>query len=255
MKIGAQMYTVRESCKTLEDFAETLKKIADIGYTAVQVSGTCDYEAEWLAEQLKATGLTCNLTHYKIDRILNETDKTVADHNIFGCKCIGLGAMAGSYRGSMEGAKQFVADMLPAAKRIKELGSLFMYHNHAFEYEKVEDGRTVMQVLSDEFAPGEMGFTLDTYWVKAGGYEPVDEIKRLSGRIPCVHFKDMEIQADGTPRFTWVGNGILNFEEIAAALENTGTDYAFVEQDNCFGADPFECLKNSYNYLKSIGLN
>jgi len=65
----------------------------------------------------------------------------------------------------------------------------------------------------------------------------------------------MEILEDGTKRFTWVGNGILDFEAIAAALENTGTEYAFIEQDNCFGADPFECLKNSYNYLKSIGLN
>ena len=92
MKIGAQLYTLREYCKTLEDFSETLKKVADMGYTAVQVSGTCDYDAQWLAEQLKAAGLTCNLTHYKIDRILNETDKTVADHNIFGCKCIGLEA-------------------------------------------------------------------------------------------------------------------------------------------------------------------
>jgi len=255
MKIGAQLYTVRDFCKTLDDFSETLKRVADIGYTTVQVSGTCAYEADWLAEQLKAAGLTCNLTHFDLKRILNETDKVVAEHNTFGCKYIGVGSMPGEYRGSAEKTAQFVTDTLAAAKRIKELGSTFMYHNHAFEYEKTEDGRNHMEILSDMFAPGEMGFTLDTYWVKAGGSEPVDEIKRLSGRIPCVHFKDMEILEDGTKRFTWVGNGILNFEEIAAALENTGTDYAFIEQDNCFGADPFECLKNSYNYLKSIGLN
>ena len=38
MKIGAQLYTLRDSCKDLESFAETLKKVADIGYTTVQVS-------------------------------------------------------------------------------------------------------------------------------------------------------------------------------------------------------------------------
>ena len=64
MEIGAQLYTVRDYAKTTEDFAETLKKIADIGYRIVQVSGTCGYEPEWLAEQLKATGLKCVLTHY-----------------------------------------------------------------------------------------------------------------------------------------------------------------------------------------------
>ena len=51
MKIGAQLFSVREHMKNLADFEETLKKIADIGYTSVQVSGSCEYEAEWLAEK------------------------------------------------------------------------------------------------------------------------------------------------------------------------------------------------------------
>ena len=45
MQIGAQMYTTRESCKTLEGFAETLRRIADIGYQTVQVSGTCPFQS------------------------------------------------------------------------------------------------------------------------------------------------------------------------------------------------------------------
>ena len=57
MRIGAQLYTVREFCATLEDFAETIKKVADIGYTTVQVSGTCPYPAEWLKEQLRKNSL------------------------------------------------------------------------------------------------------------------------------------------------------------------------------------------------------
>lgn len=57
MRIGAQLYTVRDFCKTLEDFSETLKRIADIGYTTVQVSGTCDFEPRWLDDELKGTAL------------------------------------------------------------------------------------------------------------------------------------------------------------------------------------------------------
>lgn len=255
MKIGAQLYTLRNFCKTTDDFAETLKRVADIGYTTVQVSGTCAYEPEWLAEELKKNGLLCPLTHFDYKRVVNDTDNVVAAHNTFGCKHIGLGSMPGEYRGSAENVERFAADTLPAARRIKELGSILMYHNHAFEYEKAADGRTYMQMLSDLFAPDELGFTLDTYWVKYGGAEPVDEINRLSGRLPCVHFKDMEVLADGTRRYCWVGGGILDFEKITAALEHTGTEYAFVEQDDCFGADPFECLTKSYQYLRSIGLN
>ena len=45
MIIGAQLYTVRDFCKTTDALAETLKKVADIGYTEVQLSGVCDYDA------------------------------------------------------------------------------------------------------------------------------------------------------------------------------------------------------------------
>ena len=41
MIIGAQLYTRRDFCRNLDDFSENLKKVADIGYTSVQVSGTC----------------------------------------------------------------------------------------------------------------------------------------------------------------------------------------------------------------------
>ncbi len=39
MKIGAQMYTIREFCKTPEDTIKSLEKLAEIGYDAVHYSG------------------------------------------------------------------------------------------------------------------------------------------------------------------------------------------------------------------------
>ena len=41
MELGAQLFTLRDYCKTLPDFAETLTRVADMGYKTVQVSGTC----------------------------------------------------------------------------------------------------------------------------------------------------------------------------------------------------------------------
>ena len=43
MKIGAQLYTLHTLTQTLDGFSDALKRVADIGYTSVQVSGTCDY--------------------------------------------------------------------------------------------------------------------------------------------------------------------------------------------------------------------
>ncbi len=253
MKIGAQFYTIRDFCKTLDDFSESLKKVADIGYTTVQISGTCAYEADWLAEQLKAAGLTCGITHYNYDRIIHETEKVIAEHKTFGCNYIGIGG----FFGGVAGLPKFANEAKPAAQKIHEAGLQFMYHNHNWEYEsKVEDGRCVMEALSDLFTPEEMCFTLDTYWVKYGGYDVLSEIKRLSGRLPVVHFKDMYITDSGERKMAWVGGGnTLDFEKIASAFIDSGTKYAYIEQDNCNGEDPFDCLKKSYDYLRSIGLD
>ena len=65
MKFGAQLYTLKNYTKTLEDFENSLKKVAEIGYKYVQVSGTCDFEPEWLKEKLDKYGLKCVLTHVK----------------------------------------------------------------------------------------------------------------------------------------------------------------------------------------------
>lgn len=50
MQIGAQLFTVKDYCKDLDSFSETLRRIADIGYKNVQVSGTCEFEAQWLKQ-------------------------------------------------------------------------------------------------------------------------------------------------------------------------------------------------------------
>ena len=91
MQIGAQFYTVRNQCQNLDDFALTLRRVADIGYKTVQISGTCPYEAEWLREQLDKNGLRCVLTHIPVPRLTGELPQVIADHHVFGCENIGLG--------------------------------------------------------------------------------------------------------------------------------------------------------------------
>lgn len=252
MKIGAQLYTVRDFCRTLDDFSETLKKLADIGYTTVQVSGTCPYEAQWLDEQLKKNGLTCDITHFDYNKIVNDTENTIAFHKAFGCRYIGLGYPPNG----AAGYPNLKTQMKLPAQKIHEAGLQFCYHNHDIEYKnKLEDGRILMHHMSEDFTPEEMCFTLDTYWVKAGGYDVVEEINRLSGRLPVVHYKDMLLDGDKM-LMSYIGGGnTMDFEKITEAFIAAGTTLAYVEQDDCNGEDPFVCLKKSYDYLKSIGLN
>ncbi len=245
MKIGVQFYTIREFAKDLDSLAESLKRVADIGYTTVQISGTCPYEGDWLAEQLKKTGLSCVITHSDPAKIASETEAVIAKHALFNCNGIGIGGY------SMEKYDEFVSLFKPAGRKIADSGKFLSYHNHDREFQRAADGKTYMQKLVEDFDKDELKFTLDTYWVQAGGGDPIQWIRDLEGRIPCIHFKDMGYDRLMLP----VGEGNMNFDGIIKACLDTGVEYALVEQDNCNGEDPFDCLIRSYRYLKAQGLS
>ena len=249
MQIGAQLYTTRDTCQTLEGFAETLTRIADIGYRTVQVSGTVAFDASWLREQLARTGLRCVLTHTPAARLQNDLPQVIADHDAFDCAYVGLGYWAFDPERDMS-YEQFMATWPGVARKLREGGKYFMYHNHDREFIR-RDGKPILQCLAEAIPPEDMGFTLDTYWVQAGGGDPAQWLERLAGRIPCIHLKDC---AYGRAMAV-IGEGNINFERVFEKAEAGGTKYMLVEQDDCHGEDPIECLRRSYRYLKACGFD
>ena len=245
MKLGAQLYTVREFTKDLDSFSETLKKIADIGYTEVQVSGSCNYEADWLKAELDKNGLKCVITHFKPDRVISDPAGTVAFHKVFDCSRVGIG-----YFDLLNRSVEELCDtILCKAEEIKAAGGKLYYHNHAVEFKKVNGVRNIDYIL-DRFSHEQLGIIMDTYWVQKAGADPIEWLKKLAGRVDAVHYKDMFWNGDMAP----IGEGNMNFEGIIAASEKAGVEHVLVEQDNCNGEDPFDCLARSYKYLTSLGL-
>jgi sugar phosphate isomerase/epimerase len=256
MKVGAQLFTVRDYCKDLSAFSETLKKIADIGYTTVQVSGTCEYEAHWLKEQLDQNGLRCVITHTAPQKLQEQLSKVCADHKTFHCNCVGLGMYSMMTGDPAAEYAKFLEIYKPVAKELKNNGLYFMYHNHDQEFFKL-NGKTILQHMAEDFSPDEMGFTLDTFWVQAGGANPAQCLRDLKGRVPCIHLKDFAYgRGDGfRVNMAPVGEGNINFEDVIKAAGDAGTEYLLVEQDDCHGEDPFDCLKRSYDNLRALGLD
>lgn len=247
MRIGAQFYTLRDFCKTLDDFSLSLKRVAEIGYEYVQISGTCSFEPEWLKSELDKNGLKCVLTHTPPDK-LAKAEETSAEHDIFGCKYIGLGHNGFNIEENPNAVSDFKNTYIPIGNALKKCGKYFMYHNHDGEFQKI-NGKTILAHLADEISADCMGFTLDTFWVQAGGGDPADWIKRLSGRVPCIHLKDF---AYGK-KMAVIGEGNINFDRVFLECESAGTEYMLVEQDDCNGENPFDCLKKSFGNLKAMG--
>lgn len=247
MEIGAQMFTVRDFCQDLSGLSEALKKIADIGYRCVQVSGTCAYDADWLRSELQKNGLQCVITHTPPAALQNDTQRVIRDHDRFGCDYIGLGFF--DFGADAEHYDAFLDTYKPVAAALRQGGKYFMYHHHDYEFRKIGD-RTILQKLAEDFAPAEMGITLDTFWVQAGGGDPAQYLELLAGRVPCIHLKDF---AYGR-KMAVIGEGNINFDRVFQAAEQSGTRYMLVEQDDCNGEDPFDCLRRSYARLRSWGL-
>lgn len=248
MEIGVQFYTLRDYCKTLDDFAESLKKVADIGYKTVQISGTCEYDPTWLKKELDKNGLKCAITHTSPDKMKADIMQVVRDHEILDCDYVGLGCH--HYQGEKEGDSydEFIRDFTPVIDGVHEGGKYFMYHNHDHEFELYK-GKRILDRLVENFPAEKFGVTLDVFWVQAGGGDPAWWLENLKGRVPCIHLKDYSYGR----KMAVVGEGNMNFDRIFEKAKDAGTKYMLVEQDDCNGENPFDCLRRSYEFLKSRG--
>ncbi len=251
VEVGAQLFTLRDFTQTPKDFERTISKVAAIGYKTVQLSAIGASVTPKVAREVcDKYGIRIVLTHSPVDRILHDTENLIHDHEVMGCKYIGLGSMPAKYQ-DPEWIRYFVEDFRGPLDMIRDAGMLFMYHNHDLDFFKA-DGKYLLDYLLDGFAPDELGVTLDTYWLATAGVDPLAWIRKCSGRIPCVHLKDRKVTKDHTEVMAPVMEGNIDFAAIMAELEKTDCKYALVEQDVCEGS-PFTAMKMSLENLKSIG--
>lgn len=253
MLLGAQLYTIRQFTQSEQDFARSMEKVAAIGYKTVQISAIGPIPAKTVKKICDDNGLAIVLTHTNPDRILNETETVIEEHNIMDCPYIGIGMMPERYHFA-GWLPYFMEDYRPAAQKIKAAGKLLMYHNHDFEFAKLGEARVMDQLLAG-FAPDELGFTLDTFWVQHAGGDVCSWIDKLAGRLPCVHLKDLDVISENGKSETVMApvmEGNMNFPAILQAFEKAGTSYILVEQDVC-REDPFACLAKSYQNVSALG--
>jgi len=252
--LGAQLYTVREFTKTMEGVADTLKKVKDIGYTAVQISGFGRVDPKEVAKIVADLGLDVASTHMSWERFVEDLDAVITEHQLWNCKHPAIGGLFGKEWAGRQGLNKFLDQLGPVAAKLAEAGMDFSYHNHSHELVRVGE-KTWLETLYDESDPQMLKAEIDTYWIQHGGGDPVWWIRRCSGRGPILHLKDMTISPEREQRMAPVGEGNLNWGAILEAAQQCGVEYACVEQDHHYGVDPFESLAISYRNLKEMGLS
>lgn len=247
IKLGAQLFTIRNYIQTPKDFARSMEKIAAIGYDCVQISAVPSYDAKEYRNICDAYGLEIGLTHGNPDRIMNQTEQVIEDHQILGCPYIGIGCMPDRYR-DPQWTAYFAEDFTEAAEKIKAAGMKLMYHNHGFEFQHHLNGRDLLECMTDAMPADILGITLDVFWVQAGGKNVMNVMAQYNDRLDCIHLKDMKSKGKELI-FAEIGEGFMDNRAIIDAAEGYGTKYMFVEQDECYDRFPFESMKISYDNI------
>lgn len=240
-KIALQLYSIRD---VKLDYETKIRKVAAMGYPAVETAGFPGSSAEAAAKLFKELGLTVSSAHVGLpvgeakNQIL-ETMEALGKPPLI-CTQIGPNDVK-----SMDTIKALCDRLNEGYAVAKENGLVFAIHNHWWEFDTV-DGRLAHDIMLELLDPGIL-FEIDTYWVKVGGSDPVQLLKKLGKRAPFLHIKDGPAVKDQP--MTAVGDGVMDVPTILkAALPDA---WEVVEMDSC-ATDVMVAAKKSYVYLASL---
>lgn len=258
--IGIQLYTLRNELG--KDPADTLKQVAAAGFKQVELYGFPNSDA--MISGAKDAGLEINSAHFEWDSVVNPKDeamsefsKTLEKAHEIGLTHLVIPYLTDGGKKSLDDYKRIAANSNKAAAMSKKAGIQLSYHNHNFEFEPKEGGKTGYDVFIEEFSP-DMQFEIDVFWVKAAGIDPVELIKKLKGRVSQLHLKDlkegiaMPSYSMALPKdaFQELGDGIVAMEPILVAAKAAGVKHCHVEQDQ--SPDALASIRQSMDYLRKL---
>jgi sugar phosphate isomerase/epimerase len=259
-KLAVQMFTIRDYVKTAAGLAESIQKIAKIGYPAVQLSavGAMDGDSPEVsvkeaARMLADNGIKCAATHRGWEGVRDNIQAEIDFHKTLGCNYLAIPGIPQGYDRTIDGYRRWVADCAEAIATLKAEGIRFAHHNHSHEFFRPERGGPTFEDIMIEEGGPDFLLELDLYWIAHAGVNCERILERCAGRVPFIHLKDKEVLTPTENETTMcpIGEGTMDWEHIIPACEKAGVDWYAVEQDEC-RRDPFDCLKSSFNYLTSL---
>jgi sugar phosphate isomerase/epimerase len=268
LPVAVQIFSVRDDAA--RDLRGTLEAIKEMGYDGVEFAGLYGYAPAEIKQMCEEIGLVPISAHVPYVDMVADTHGVLAQYAEIGCRYVAVPYLSPEHRPGKDEFPQVVENIAKIGQVAKELGIQLLYHNHEFEFMKL-DGKYALDVLYDTVPADLLQTELDTCWVNVGGENPADYVRKYSGRAPVVHLKDfcgersddmyeligIERKAPPMPsnfEFRPVGDGLQNLPEILAACEDAGSSWVVVEQDSpSMGLTPMQCIAKSRENLKKLG--
>ncbi|MBE6599428.1 MAG: sugar phosphate isomerase/epimerase [Ruminococcaceae bacterium] len=275
LPVALQLYSVRDSMEA--DLTATLKKIKAMGYDGVEFAGLFGHDPMYIKGLCEGLGLVPISAHIPLADMLADPDGVFAAYETIGCKYAVVPYVTEERRPGAEKFFDMIEEIKMLGKKAAEHGMTLLYHNHDFEFAKV-DGEYGLDVLYDRVPSDLLQTELDTCWVNVAGVDPVSYIGKYSGRTPVVHLKDFfksgklpdrlyaligldedeetkEAEEESVFEFRPCGHGLQDMPAIIEASEKSGARWVVVEQDEpSMGLTRMECVMVAREYLRTIGV-
>ncbi|MBR4451163.1 MAG: sugar phosphate isomerase/epimerase [Clostridia bacterium] len=269
LPVAVQLYSVRNEME--RDFYGTIRKMKEYGYDGVEFAGLFGQKPAEIREFCKETGIIPISAHVPYYDMLADPEKVLSDYAEIGCKYVAVPYLTEECRPGTDGFAGTIEGIRKIAQAAKSIGIQLLYHNHDFEFTKI-DGEYALDILYSSIDEDLLKTEIDTCWVNVGGEYPAGYILKYSGRSPVVHLKDFvmkgkaggklyqligiddsgEEEDEDSFSFMPVGYGCQDMPAILSACEKAGAEWVVVEQDNpAKGATELESVKLSRDYLKT----
>lgn len=249
--IGLQLYTLRDVI--MNDVKGTLDAVASWGYTEVETYGYADGKLFGLpvaefAAHLNGLGVKVVSGHYRIEDLSTNWDKACADAQSMGQTYVVVSWLDLEYYSSLDKLRRTCESINNAAHVAKKYKLKMGYHNHSFEFEKVE-GKVMFDVMLGELDPKLVAIEMDLYWVIRANQDPFKYFEKYPGRFELWHVKDMD--KNNRENNADVGTGSIDFVKLFKAAKKSGMKKFFVEQET-YPSNPMRSAENGIKYLKTI---
>lgn len=271
LPVAIQLYSVRNDLA--ENFEAALRKVKEIGYDGVEFAGLYDNDPVKVRELCEEIGLVPISAHVSIFEMMPDAEGVMSTYEKVGVKYIAIPSMSEDRRVGAERWEETVEEICRISKIAKAHGITLLYHNHDFEFQKV-DGENALDVLYKTIPADILQTEIDTCWANVGGEVPADYVRKYTGRAPVVHLKDFvmagkkpanmyeligvktvgETAAEEAFAFRPIGYGVQDMPAILEASVDAGAEWVVVEQDRpSLDKTPMECAAMSREFLKKLG--
>jgi len=239
--LSLQLYSLR--CETAGDPEGVLRRVPSLGFDGVETAGTYGWSAGQWNEILAETTLQVVGAHIGLEHLESEWEKQTEFQRAIGNSRVAVPTLPKNLQ-TREGYSEAAKRLSLLGRRAQSKGLALFYHNHAYEFSPMAEGRCGMDILLAETDPAALSLEVDTYWVERGGINSRDFILGNAGRIGMIHAK--EFCRDG--RDVPVGQGDVDWKEIVPLAETRGWPIMVeYEADN-----PLPAVAASARYLHGL---